>query len=774
MGCCPAHDDKTPSLSITDAPGGKILVHCHRGCSQEAVVAELKTRKLWPNGVKANGDKKSNAAKCWDGASVAPIDGTPADKYLRSRGIDPAKLPGGAYPPTLRWGPKATIKIDDDRSHQGCLIAKTKSGVARIALTDDGAPVCEGGEKLKKSLGKMAGGCKLGTAPDPEGRLGIAEGIETGLSAAQLYGMPVTASVGASNMDSVDIPEWIREVTIFADNDEAGRKAATRAAWAVRDRGLQVRVFMPGTAGADFNDVLVGGGEIDDVTVTLMAEEQRRNDAIRALSESDGLGVAEKRQLSAMVTDRLLELGKFYRIEEVEDLYYFHDAERELYLIGSLAFRALLRELFGINAKEPAWAHVEEDLTTHCKRRGKPTRAYVFAHYDKVGCKLYVRRDRRSMFRLDGSEDIEVVDNGTDGILFLESEGDPIEPDFDFTGSPVREHLVDIINVADADAGRRDLYHCSIYGLFFEELQPTKVIVLVTGIRGSGKTSVGKALKRALFGPGAKVELGLSDKEDAFWAMACGKYVVCIDNLDEGKPWLGSAIATVATGGKVQRRKLFETNTLVEYTPRCFLMITSRNPECFTRDDVTDRLLLIEVERREKFKPESVIEDEVDAARRAIWGELLTNLNRIVAELKEGGGVADGEFRMADFARLAMLTGPIIGVDKVEEKLKALEVAKDDFILRDDRLVEALEGWIAANPEHVPIRSGELFKDIVEREKLMQREFYIKSPRTFGTKLRNIVPSLKDRYDVDVTDGGKNTKAYQFKSKEPTDEQPPY
>lgn len=37
---CPAHADKDPSLSI-DVRDGRILVHCHAGCSQEAVLAAL-------------------------------------------------------------------------------------------------------------------------------------------------------------------------------------------------------------------------------------------------------------------------------------------------------------------------------------------------------------------------------------------------------------------------------------------------------------------------------------------------------------------------------------------------------------------------------------------------------------------------------------------------------------------------------------------------------------------------------------------------------------
>lgn len=33
MACCPAHDDRNPSLSIKDAGNGKILVNCLAGCS---------------------------------------------------------------------------------------------------------------------------------------------------------------------------------------------------------------------------------------------------------------------------------------------------------------------------------------------------------------------------------------------------------------------------------------------------------------------------------------------------------------------------------------------------------------------------------------------------------------------------------------------------------------------------------------------------------------------------------------------------------------------
>lgn len=39
---CPAHEDSTPSLSISDGNNGKILVHCHAGCDQATVIAALR------------------------------------------------------------------------------------------------------------------------------------------------------------------------------------------------------------------------------------------------------------------------------------------------------------------------------------------------------------------------------------------------------------------------------------------------------------------------------------------------------------------------------------------------------------------------------------------------------------------------------------------------------------------------------------------------------------------------------------------------------------
>lgn len=56
--CCPAHQDRTPSLSITEEHDGTVLLHCFAGCSNEDICSELglKLRDLFvPDPEKLNG-----------------------------------------------------------------------------------------------------------------------------------------------------------------------------------------------------------------------------------------------------------------------------------------------------------------------------------------------------------------------------------------------------------------------------------------------------------------------------------------------------------------------------------------------------------------------------------------------------------------------------------------------------------------------------------------------------------------------------------------------
>jgi len=44
IACCPAHDDTSPSLTVSESANGGLLVHCFGGCEVESVVGSLGLR----------------------------------------------------------------------------------------------------------------------------------------------------------------------------------------------------------------------------------------------------------------------------------------------------------------------------------------------------------------------------------------------------------------------------------------------------------------------------------------------------------------------------------------------------------------------------------------------------------------------------------------------------------------------------------------------------------------------------------------------------------
>lgn len=192
-------------------------------------------------------------------AAQEDISGTPADAYLRGRGLDPMKLLPHAgiigWPPTLRFhtGIGALI-VGVNHAQRGVIVA-----VQRIFLNQDGTPKrWPDGRKIKLALGPTGNGnaARFAWEPDPQGRWGIAEGAETALAAAQSLGMPFASCLGASNMAKVLPPSWATSVAIFADHDDAGMAAAKATHQAMKQRGLHVRVICHRHPGADAADLL--------------------------------------------------------------------------------------------------------------------------------------------------------------------------------------------------------------------------------------------------------------------------------------------------------------------------------------------------------------------------------------------------------------------------------------------------------------------------------------------------------------------------------------
>ena len=274
LACCPAHEDRSPSLSLGIGADGRLLAHCHAGCPYQAVMDALKVRGLVEHTCRttlgatvasrtrieanrkaeqATAEKRARQAQAlWD--SAQPIPSTLGERYLRARGIT------CALPPTLRY---LSMCWHKSARRLPAIIARV-DGVERFAvhrtyLSQDGRTKA-GVESPKAMLGSVRHGAVRLTPATQATSLVIAEGIETALSLPSgLMGHPavVWATLSAGGMANVRLPHRAGDLIIAPDGDEPGRGAAQALARRAHDLGWRV-MMLPAPEGFDWNDVLLG------------------------------------------------------------------------------------------------------------------------------------------------------------------------------------------------------------------------------------------------------------------------------------------------------------------------------------------------------------------------------------------------------------------------------------------------------------------------------------------------------------------------------------
>lgn len=262
---CPFHPDRTPSFTIY---ADDRRFHCF-GCGAEGDVLDFVQRTsgirlpdaidLLEGGAmsplkrseladKPVADLREAARRLW--ALAGAVVGTPAEAYLRSRGIN------GVLPASLRF---ARLRYPKEESRRPALVAAVSTpdgdltGIQRTFLTEDGRKADV--PKVKLSLGRVAGGAiQLGPAAPS---LVVTEGLEDGLTLAQALGRSVWVSAGTAMLPRMTLPDLTRAVVIGADADAAGEAAADKAAHMFAATGRQVRIMRPASGFKDFNAELL-------------------------------------------------------------------------------------------------------------------------------------------------------------------------------------------------------------------------------------------------------------------------------------------------------------------------------------------------------------------------------------------------------------------------------------------------------------------------------------------------------------------------------------
>jgi hypothetical protein len=270
MARCPAHPDRTPSLSITQGEDGRPLLYCFGGCPQEVVIDALRSLGMWPDRgerieyrkpdpavlearrleeAKERQRRRDCARSIWREAASDSCREL-VITYLRSRGLTLKP------PPTIRSG---HVWHPFERRTMPAMVAAIQGADGRVQgvgitfLRPDGLAKAEV-EQPRITRGELAGGAGRLAPAGP--KLGLTEGLEDALTVQQETGLPCWAALGTSNLSKLTLPAAVREVVIIADRGEAGEAAARAAINAYSAADRLVRVAWPPGGHKDFNAVL--------------------------------------------------------------------------------------------------------------------------------------------------------------------------------------------------------------------------------------------------------------------------------------------------------------------------------------------------------------------------------------------------------------------------------------------------------------------------------------------------------------------------------------
>jgi putative DNA primase/helicase len=183
-----------------------------------------------------------------------PIAGTLGEAYLRLRHC--------ALPPAdgdLRFHPSLFCS-EVDRALPA-LVARVSMVVGNKAVGIHRIWIRAGEAKAikKKRLGGAGDApvcIRLWPDDQVTAALGIAEGVETALAAAQVF-TPMWSTLDAGQMTKFPVLRGIESLTAFIDFDKAGLDAAKAVELRYMHAGVNANFLRPKHVGEDFNDVMM-------------------------------------------------------------------------------------------------------------------------------------------------------------------------------------------------------------------------------------------------------------------------------------------------------------------------------------------------------------------------------------------------------------------------------------------------------------------------------------------------------------------------------------
>jgi 5S rRNA maturation endonuclease (ribonuclease M5) len=699
---CPAHDDQKQSLHVSEGKDGRVLIHCHAGCSVNNICQALgiDLRDLFPQKPKVYAGGKSPIVATYDyraanGKLLFQVCRT-ADKRFFQRRPDGK---GG-------W----------------------------INGLGDVKPVLY---RLPEVLQALKQG---ETIFIPEGEKDVDNLARLGLAATC---NPMGAGKWRDHYSN-----WLKgaNVVILPDNDEPGRKHAQQVAQSLYGKAASVKVLeLPGLpAKGDVSDWLEAGHTKEELM--RLAEETpdwRLQPAEEERSEDS------KRESQADALIRIATTEAFLFHDDAKDGFAAIpiNGHREIWPLRSKFFKQwLVRRYYEQTDKSPNNEAIRQALNV----------IEAKAVFDGPEIKLNLRvaeRDGALWYDLaDGAwravritpSGWEVVDNPP--ILFRRFKNTAAQVLPQRGGS--LEALRKYINLKD------DEDWLLLIALIVHAFVPgiPHAIPVFYGDKGAAKTTAQRVIRK-LIDPAVRDTMTLPTDKNELALMLMTNYAPCFDNLDGLSPWQSDMLCQAATGGGISKRELY---TDMEEVILSFLrcpMLNGINLVA-SRDDLLDRSVLFKLERidEEERKTETEFWQEFEQDRPYILGAIFDVLSKAIAIYPAVRLPALP--RMADFATWGYAITEAAG-GKGEAFLRAyrknIAGAVEEAVTND--IVGAAVAEFMDGKEEWEGTATELLEALSELPSVNTKErSWPKRPHTLTRRLNKIKAALAD-YGISVEVG---------------------
>ena len=582
-----------------------------------------------------------------------------------------------------------------------------------------------------------------------------------------------------SDFDDIDIND--HEIYICFDSNITFNKNVWEAAdylsgqLLVKGASIVKRIHIPheesyGTHGVGVDDYLISHTKKDFLDLVENAESQSSirwtiefTRKLPKLTQLQKLNVI----VQLICKDKAANGSYFF---DTNGSYYFINRTKKLLSIESDEFARIVANDYGLYREMGEFKNIMSKLDEYAYFHGRKVTIKNFSYFNKDKKQVSVYDNNGSMYNISNGVEVTKEHNGYEDIFFKHRSD--VEP-FTYYPNSVGywdQYIIPICNFRDTEytkltpSQQKFLLTVYFYSLFFPNLMPTKPVLVMTGDWQSGKSTIQRIIGKLLFGKDWNVST-LGNERD-FLTSIINKYYLVYDNADIDINWVRNAIASLATGMKVETRRLYSNMEMFSADPIAYLGLNSMTQSLYKRADVASRLLIFRTKRLEgELIPEEVLNERILNVRDFLLSEIFDNLAKI-ANYVDDKFTYKGAFRMADFANIGFKIAIAFGREnEFKHILEIMTYDQQSLPMEDNPLIDLLDHWLNKRLVDEPIASSELYGQLKDISDTTKMYFPFKSSVSFGRDLQTSIESLKQLYDIKSFKGRSNKTLWRISFK---------